>query len=94
MPFGLTNVPTTFQSLMNRIFELYLRKFIFVFFDDILIYSRTLDQHLTHLRTTFEILRSYQVFIKRSKCAFGQDQVEYLGHLILGEGVSTDPRKV
>jgi len=94
IPFGLTNAPVTFQSLMNQIFESYLRKFILVFFDDILVYSPTLDQHMTHLRTTFEVLRANQLFIKRSKCAFVQGQVEYLGHLISGEGVSTNPRKV
>ena len=94
MPFGLTNAPATFQSLMNQIFEPYLRKFILVFFDDILVYSPTLNQHLAHLKATFEVLRCHQLFIKRSKCAFAQPQVEYLGHLISGKGVSTDPRKV
>jgi len=72
MPFGLTNALATFESLMNRIFEPYFRKFILVFFDDILIYISTFDQHLSHLKTTFEILRSNQLFIKKSKCAFGQ----------------------
>ncbi|XP_052203128.1 uncharacterized protein LOC127808594 [Diospyros lotus] len=94
MPFGLTNAPATFQSLMNRIFEPYLRKFILVFFDDILVYSPTFDQHLAHLKITLEILRTHQLFIKESKCAFAQRQVEYLGHLISDGEVSTDPRKV
>ena len=66
MPFGLTKSPATFQSLMNQIFEPYLRKFILVFFDDILVYSPALDQHITHLRTTFEVLRCHQLYIKRS----------------------------
>ena len=70
MPFGLTNAPTTFQSLVNQIFELHLRDFIFVFFDDILMYSSTFDLHLKHLRTTFEILKLNRLYIKRSKCAF------------------------
>ena len=72
MPFGLTNAPTTFQSPMNRIFEPYLRKFILVFFDDILVYSPTFDQHLAHLKLTLEILRNHKLFIKESKCAFAQ----------------------
>ena len=72
MPFGLTNVPTTFQSLMNRIFEPYLCKFILVFFDDILVYNPTFNQHLAHLKLTLEILRNHQLFIKESKCAFAQ----------------------
>jgi len=94
MPFRLTNAPTTFQSLMNRIFEPYLRKFILVFFDDILIYSPTFDQHLSHLKATFNILKSNQLFIKKSKCAFGQGQMEYLSHIIFKGRVSTNPRKV
>lgn len=94
MPFGLTNAPATFQSLMNRIFEPHLRKFILVFFDDILVYSPTFDQHLAHLKTTLDILKTHQLFVKESKCAFAQRQVEYLGHLISNGRVSTDPRKV
>ena len=94
MPFRLTNAPTTFQSLMNQIFEPYLRKFILVFFDDILVYSPSLNQHLIHLKTTLDILKSNQLFIKKSKCAFGQGQVEYLGHIISKGGVRTNPRKV
>jgi len=78
MPFGLTDAPATFQSLMNRIFEPYLWKFILVFFDDRLIYSPSFEQHLLHLRTTLYILKFHQVFIKKYKCAFGQGQVEYL----------------
>ena len=69
MPFGLTNAPTTFQLLMNQVFEP-LRKFILVFFNDILIYSQTFNQHLRHLRTRFEVLKSSQLYIKKSKCAF------------------------
>ena len=73
MPYGLTNDPAIFQSLMNQVFEPYQRKFILVFFDDILVYSPTLDQHFTHLKNIFVVLRSNQLFIKRSKCAFGQN---------------------
>jgi len=94
IPFGLTNAPATFQALMNHIFNPYLRKFILVFFNNILVYSPSLDQHLTHLRVAFEILKANQLFVKGSKCTFAKVKVEYLGHVIIGEGVSTDPKKI
>ncbi|KAF3641486.1 hypothetical protein FXO38_21615 [Capsicum annuum] len=94
MPFGFTNAPSTFQSLMNHIFHSYLRKFILLFFDDILIYSQTWNKHLQHLQTTLEILRSHVLFVKKSKCEFGVLQIDYLGHVISVEGVSMDMHKV
>ncbi|KAL0361456.1 UNVERIFIED_CONTAM: Transposon Ty3-I Gag-Pol polyprotein [Sesamum radiatum] len=94
MPFGLCNAPSTFQSLMNLVFAPYLRKFILVFFDDILIYSKTWSEHLHHLHITLDILRQNQLYAKRSKCDFGQERIEYLGHIITRDGVTTDPRKV
>ncbi|KAL3504668.1 hypothetical protein ACH5RR_034509 [Cinchona calisaya] len=90
MPFGLTNTPATFQSLMNEIFKDELRKTILVFFDDILVFSPDLENHKKHLKNVFEILKKNQLVAKKSKCTFAQKQVEYLGHIILEEGVSAE----
>lgn len=94
MPFGLTNAPASFQTLMNDIFQQQLRTSVLVFFDDILVYSKTLEDHLQHLKEILQIMRDHQLYAKKSKCSFGQSQMGYLGHVISGEGVSTDPEKV
>ncbi|KAI3756929.1 hypothetical protein L6452_04461 [Arctium lappa] len=94
MPFGLTNAPSTFQAIMNRIFSPYLRKFVIVFFDDILIYSSSLPAHVEHLRCVFHCLQEYQFYVKRSKCVFGAASLEYIGHIISGQGMEMDPKKV
>ncbi|XP_035843990.1 uncharacterized protein LOC118490448 [Helianthus annuus] len=94
MPFGLTNAPATFQSLMNDLFRTHLRKFVLVFFDDILVYSRTLDDHLQHLSTVLEILAINRLYAKLTKCCFGVAKVNYLGHVISSSGVAVDQSKV
>jgi hypothetical protein len=94
MPFGLTNAPSTFQSLMNHIFKPYLRKFILVFFDDILVYSKDLETHAAHLSLTLDTLRQNSLFVKMSKCKFACLEVEYLGHIVSDKGVSADPGKI
>lgn len=94
MSFGLTNAPSTFQSLMNDIFRHFLRKFVLVFFDDILIYSRSWSEHLQHLRQTFQVLYNHSLVINPKKCLLGRQTVEYLGHVVSGSGVHMDPSKV
>lgn len=94
MPFGLCNAPATFQSLMNQIFREYLRKSVLVFFYDILVYSLSWTLHLQHLESVLKILREQSLYAKRSKCHFGQTKVEYLGHIISGDGIATDPNKI
>ncbi|KAL2248441.1 UNVERIFIED_CONTAM: Retrovirus-related Pol polyprotein from transposon 17.6 [Sesamum indicum] len=94
MPFGLCNAPSTFQALMNTVFEPYLRKFVLVFFDDILVYSKDWGMHLVHLRKVMDLMGKHQLYAKQSKCDFSQKKVEYLGHVISWEGVATDPGKI
>lgn len=94
MPFDLTNAPATCQSSMNSVFQKYLRKFVIVFFDDILIYSPSLSDHFSHLESVFETLRKNQLLAKLSKCSFGQSSVGFLGHIIATDGVHPDPEKI
>lgn len=94
MPFGLTNAPLTFQALMNQVFKPFLRKFILVFFYDILIYSPDMDSHVSHLAVVFEILREHQLYASLKKCQFAQRKIEYLGHWVSADGVEADSNKV
>ena len=94
MPFGLTNAPSTFQLLMNEIFKNQLRRYVLVFFDDILVYSTNWEDHLKHLETTLAILKNHNLFAKLGKCEFGQMTVRYLGHIISHEGVGVDLEKI
>ena len=91
MPFGFCNAPSLLQALMNTTFKPFLRKFIIVFFDDILIYSQTFANHLQHLNYAFWILQDGQFFLKLSKCCVFQQQIEYLGHVVSATGVQPVP---
>ncbi|KAK1435415.1 hypothetical protein QVD17_01178 [Tagetes erecta] len=94
MPFGLMNAPATFQSIMNDIFRPLLRHKVVIFFDDILIYSPTWAAHLNDLEEVFNILLHNHFRANHQKCSFGQQSIDYLGHIIDGQGVSMDPKKV
>lgn len=94
MPFGLSNAPSTFQALMNEIFRPILRKFVLVFFDNVLVYSSTWPEHLHHLHIAFVTFQQHQLSAKMSKCAFAQSTIAYLGHRISGDGVEVDPEKI
>ncbi|MGI0135350.1 MAG: reverse transcriptase domain-containing protein [Candidatus Micrarchaeaceae archaeon] len=94
LPFGLTNAPATFSALMQQIFDPLIDKFVLVFLDDILIYSRNEAEHADHLRRVLEILRKERLYAKKSKCDFGKSQVNFLGHVISSEGISVEAEKV
>jgi hypothetical protein len=87
MPFGLTSAPTTFQSCMNHVFNKQLRKHLLVFFDDLLIYSKTWEEHLQHVDQIFTIMEEQSLYSKESKCEFGMTEVLYLGNIIGVKGV-------
>ena len=94
LPFGLTNAPATFMSLMQSIFQPYLDEFVIIFLDDILIYSRDPAQHHRHLRIVLDLLRKHNLFAKLSKCDFFKREISFLGHVITADGVSMSKDKV
>jgi hypothetical protein len=94
MSFGLTNAPVYFMYMMNKVFMKYLDKFAVVFIDDILIYSRSEEEHEEHLHLVLQKLREHRLYAKPSKCEFWRKQVTFLGHVILKGGISVDPSKV
>jgi hypothetical protein len=94
IPFGLTNAPATFMCLMNNIFIKYLHKFVVVFIDDILVYSKMEEEHDEHLRIVLQTLRKHKLYAKFDKCDFYEKEIQYLGHVISSEGIGMDPEKI
>ena len=94
MSFGLTNAPVAFMDLMHRVFQPYLDQFVVVFDDDILIYSKSEEEHEDHLRIVLQTLRDHQLNAKFSKCRFWLIEVRFLGHVVSTSGVPVDPKKV
>jgi hypothetical protein len=94
MSFGLTNALAYFMYLMNKVFMEYLDKVVVVFINDILIYSRSEEEHEEHLRLVLQKLREHRLYAKLSKCEFWMKQVAFLGHIISMGGISMDPSKV
>ena len=94
MPFGVTNAPTVFMDYMNQIFRPYLDKFVMVFIDDILIYSKNREEHVDHFRVVLTVLREHQLYGKLYKCEFWLEEVQFMGHVISAHGIAVDPSKI
>ena len=94
LPFGLTNAPATFMHMMNSIFRPYLDKFVIVFLDDILIYSRSLAEHRRHVRQALDLLRENRLYANAKKCSFFKESLSFLGHVVSAEGISMEKDKV
>ncbi|CAI7805577.1 unnamed protein product, partial [Closterium sp. NIES-53] len=94
LPFGLTNAPATFMGLMNDIFRPFLDRFVIVFLDDILIFSKSLEEHAQHLCIVLDTLRQHRLYAKLSKCTFARSSIGFLGHIISSKGIAMDPAKV
>ena len=94
MPFGLTNAPKTFCTLKNKVLQPFLDRFVVVYLDNIVIYSRSLEKHVEHLRQVFQALKENELYVKKEKCSFAQHKVSFFGHTMGGGKVKMDRRKI